>query len=63
MKLDQAQRLKALEQEKASHIEENFDVSVLPDDAIEEITDGISTRIRLNSVVDTGIPGFILRGR
>jgi diketogulonate reductase-like aldo/keto reductase len=39
------------------HIEENFDISALPDNAIEEITQGISTRVRLNSVVDTGIPG------
>ena len=46
-----------------SHIEENFDVSALPDDAIKEITQGISTRIRLNSVVNTGIPGFIPKGR
>ena len=45
------------------HIEENFDISALPDNAIEEITQGISTRVRLNSVVDTGIPGFIPRGR
>ena len=29
------------------HIEENFDVSALPDDAIEEITQGIGTRVRL----------------
>jgi len=45
------------------HIEENFGISALPDGAIDEITQGISTRIRLNSVVDTGIPGFIPRGR
>ncbi len=45
------------------HIQENFDVSALPDDAIEEITRGISTRVRLNSVVKTGIPGFIPQGR
>ncbi|MGB3549640.1 MAG: aldo/keto reductase, partial [Candidatus Binatus sp.] len=45
------------------YINENFDISTLPDDAIEEITKGISTRVRLNSVVDTGIPGFIPRGR
>jgi diketogulonate reductase-like aldo/keto reductase len=45
----------------AHHIEENFDVSTLPDHAIEEITQGISTRVRLNSVVHTGIPGFIPR--
>ena len=45
------------------HIKENFDVSALPDDAIEEIAQGINTRVRLNSVVDTGIPGFIPMGR
>ncbi len=45
------------------HIEENFDVSALPDDAIEEIPQGISKRVRLNSVVDTGIPEFIPKGR
>ncbi len=45
------------------HIEENFAISALPDDAIDEITRGISTRVRLNSVVTTGIPGFIPRGR
>jgi diketogulonate reductase-like aldo/keto reductase len=45
------------------HIEENFNLSALPDDAIEEITRGISTRVRLNSVVETGIPGFIPMGR
>ena len=45
------------------HVEENFDISALPDSAIEEITQGISTRVRLNSVVDTGIPGFIPKGR
>jgi diketogulonate reductase-like aldo/keto reductase len=45
------------------HIEENFDVSTLPDDAIKEIAQGISTRVRLNSVVETGIPGFIPRGK
>jgi len=45
------------------HIEENFDISTLPDDAIKEITQGITTRVRLTSVVNTGIPGFIPRGR
>jgi alcohol dehydrogenase (NADP+) len=45
----------------ARHIEENFDISTLPDDAIKEISEGISTRVRLNAVVDTGIPGFIPR--
>ena len=42
-------------------IEENFDVSTLPEDAMREISEGIKTRIRLNSVVKTGVPGFIPR--
>jgi diketogulonate reductase-like aldo/keto reductase len=45
------------------HIEENFNISALPDDAIQQITQGISTRVRLNSVVATGVPGFIPKGR
>ena len=45
------------------HIQENFDISALPDDAIEEISKGISTRVRLNTVVNTGVPGFIPKGR
>jgi diketogulonate reductase-like aldo/keto reductase len=48
---------------RTNYIEENFDVSILPDDAVNEITQGIGKRVRLNSVVDTGIPGFIPRGR
>ncbi|MBV8135992.1 MAG: aldo/keto reductase, partial [Deltaproteobacteria bacterium] len=43
------------------YIEENFQISTLPDEAIKEISEGISTRIRLNPVVDTGVPGFIPR--
>jgi diketogulonate reductase-like aldo/keto reductase len=46
------------------HIEENFAVSALPEDAIEEIAKGITTRVRhFSSVVETGIPGFIPKGR
>ena len=45
----------------ARYIEENFDISTLPDDASKEISEGITTRVRLNPVVDTGIPGFIPR--
>lgn len=41
------------------HIEENFDISALPDDAMQEIRDSVTTRIRFNGVVDTGVPGFI----
>src|SRR4029077_6016534 len=41
---------------QARYIEENFQISTLPDDAIKEINEGISTRVRLNPVVNTGIP-------
>jgi diketogulonate reductase-like aldo/keto reductase len=44
-----------------SRIQENFQVSTLPEDAIREITDGITSRIRFNAVVKTGVPGFIPR--
>ena len=44
-------------------IKENFDVSTLPEDAMREINEGIKTRIRLNAVVETGVPGFIPRGK
>jgi aldehyde reductase len=42
-------------------IRENYNVSRIPDDAVEEIN-RIPTRTRLNSVVETGVPGFIARG-
>jgi len=42
-------------------IQENYNVSRIPDDAVEEIS-RIQTRSRLNSVVQTGVPGFIARG-
>jgi alcohol dehydrogenase (NADP+) len=41
---------------------ESFDISSLPEDALDEIN-RIQTRQRLNEVVKTGIPGFIPRGR
>jgi alcohol dehydrogenase (NADP+) len=40
---------------------ENFDISALPEDALEEIN-RIETRQRLNEVVKTGVPGFIAKG-
>jgi len=43
-------------------IQENFDVSSLPDDAMRAINEGITLRMRFNPVVETGIPGFIPRG-
>ncbi|NWB88354.1 aldo/keto reductase [Pseudomonas gingeri] len=44
-----------------SHIQENFDIATLPHRAMAEIRDDITTRIRFNSVVETGVPGFIPR--
>ena len=44
-----------------SHIRENFDLSTLPHRAMLEIKEEITTRIRFNSVVETGVPGFIAR--
>jgi diketogulonate reductase-like aldo/keto reductase len=46
-----------------SRIQENFEVSAISEDAMREITDGIKTRIRLNAVVQTGVPGFIPRAK
>lgn len=42
-----------------SHIQENIDISTLPHRAMREIQDDITTRVRFNSVVETGVPGFI----
>ncbi|MDR3456043.1 MAG: aldo/keto reductase [Verrucomicrobiae bacterium] len=44
-------------------IKENFEVSTIPDDAMREISEGIKTRVRFNAVVETGVPGFIPRGK
>ena len=46
-----------------SQIKENFDVSTLPEDAMREIREGIKSRVRFNAVVETGVPGFIPRGK
>ena len=43
------------------HIQENFEISTLPEEAMREIRDGITTSIRFNPVVGTGVPGFIPR--
>lgn len=45
------------------HIQENFEISTLPDDAMQEIRDGVTTRVRFNAVVETGVPGFIPRSK
>jgi alcohol dehydrogenase (NADP+) len=42
----------------AARAKENFDISRLPEDALDQIN-RIQTRQRLNPVVSTGVPGFI----
>lgn len=44
---------------KPLRICENFDISALPEGAMQEIRDRITTNVRFNSVVTTGVPGFI----
>jgi diketogulonate reductase-like aldo/keto reductase len=46
-----------------ARIQENFELSTLPEDAMQEIRAGVTTNIRFNSVVTTGVPGFIPRVR
>ncbi len=41
-----------------SHIQENFEISTLPEWAMREMNEGVTTRKRLNQVVETGVPGF-----
>jgi diketogulonate reductase-like aldo/keto reductase len=48
---------------KPGQILENFEISALPEDAMQEIRDGITKRVRFNIVVDTGVPGFIPQSR
>jgi diketogulonate reductase-like aldo/keto reductase len=43
------------------YIEENYDISALPEDAMQEIRDSVTTRVRFNKVVESGVPGFIPR--
>jgi hypothetical protein len=45
---------------KPSRIQENFELSTIPEDAMREIR-GITTSVRFNAVVETGVPGFIRR--
>jgi len=45
----------------ADRARENFDITALPEDALNEIN-RIQTRQRLNEVVKTGVPGFIAKG-
>jgi diketogulonate reductase-like aldo/keto reductase len=48
---------------KPQRIQESFDISTLPEDAMRDIRDRITTNVRFNSVVETGVPGFIPRAR
>jgi hypothetical protein len=44
---------------KPGRIQENFELSALPEDAMQEIRERVATRVRFNRVVETGVPGFI----
>jgi diketogulonate reductase-like aldo/keto reductase len=41
-----------------ARINENFDVSAIPESAVQDISERLQTRYRFNSVVDGGEPGF-----
>jgi diketogulonate reductase-like aldo/keto reductase len=43
------------------HIQENLEVSTLAEGDLAEIRARITTRVRFNTVVETGVPGFIPR--
>ncbi len=47
---------------KPERIAENFDISALPESAIQEINESIDTHYRFNTVVEAGVPGFIPQG-
>jgi diketogulonate reductase-like aldo/keto reductase len=46
---------------KPEHIRENFDIVPLPEDVMAAIRERITTNVRFNAVVATGVPGFIPR--
>jgi diketogulonate reductase-like aldo/keto reductase len=48
---------------KPQRLQESFDITTLPEDAMQEIRERITTNIRFNSVVHTGVPGFIPRAK
>ena len=48
---------------KPRNIQANFDISALPEDAMQEIRQRVTTSVRFNTVVGTGVPGFIPRGQ
>jgi len=48
---------------KPDRIRQSVDISALPEDAMRQIREHITTNVRFNSVVKTGVPGFIPRAR
>jgi diketogulonate reductase-like aldo/keto reductase len=48
---------------KPRRIQESFDLSTLPGDALREIRERITANVRFNTVVQTGVPGFIPRNQ
>jgi diketogulonate reductase-like aldo/keto reductase len=46
-----------------SRIQENAELSAIPEDAMQDIRANVATRVRFNAVVRTGVPGFIPRDR
>jgi diketogulonate reductase-like aldo/keto reductase len=46
---------------KPANIQQSFEISALPEDAMREIRERITMNVRFNAVVQTGVPGFIPR--
>jgi diketogulonate reductase-like aldo/keto reductase len=46
---------------KPQRIQANFEISPLPEDAMSDIRNRITQNVRFNTVVHTGVPGFIPR--
>jgi diketogulonate reductase-like aldo/keto reductase len=46
---------------KPQRIRENFEISALPEDAMQDIRNRITTNVRFNAVIGSGVPGFIPR--
>jgi diketogulonate reductase-like aldo/keto reductase len=44
---------------KPERIRQNFEISTLPEDAMQDIRNRITTNVRFNPVIGTGVPGFI----
>ena len=44
---------------KPERIRESLELSPLSEEAMQEIRDKVTTRVRFNAVVETGVPGFI----